>query len=170
MPSRHPVSSSSSFFSAPSLLAAFCLLLSMSSAWAAKPVWKPVAELLVLSVSQSDPVSLSEVMSRCTALNVILASLSSDHSPDLSRRYRTEAEDFIQHTVLIDSSIEEEMTGEAADLDRISNAAISKVDDLVDGYNEWLDDNMETLNSPFSMDFDREVESCQLASRFARSR
>lgn len=156
-------------FTTPSLLAALCLLLSMPSAWADKPAWKPVAELLVRSVSQSDPATMSEVMSRCTALNVILASLSSDHSPDLSRRYRKEAEGFIQHTVLIDSSIEEEMTGKTADLDRISNAAISKVDGMVGSYNQWLDDNMKTLDSPFSMDFDREVESCQLASRFARS-
>lgn len=152
------------------LLATSTLLLSaVDPARAEKPDWTPVAELLVLSIGQSDPFTMSEVMTRCSALSIILAGLASDETSDLSLRYQAEAETFIQNAVVIDSSIEEEMTGEAADIPSISDATMHKVDGMLDSYNEWLDDNMDNTDSPFSEGFDMEVESCQLASRFVRS-
>lgn len=153
------------------LLATSTLLLSLSGPIRAEqPDWTPVAELLVLSIGESDPFTMSEVMTRCSALSIILSGLASDDAAELSRRYRAEAENFIQNAVAIDSGIEEEMTGEAADISSISDATMHKVDGMLDSYNQWLDDNMDNTDSPFSEDFDMEVESCQLASRFVRSR
>lgn len=150
--------------------AAVALLLSAAAcsmpAQAEKPVWVPIAELLVSSLSESDPVRMSDVMTRCTALNMILAGMAAGESTESSERYQNEAKRLIQNAVLIDTRLVKEMTGAEADIPTVSDATIAEVKGLVNGYNDWLDDNMASSNSWFSKDFELEMESCSLASRF----
>lgn len=150
--------------------ASACLLL-LGAAWtfpavAEKPVWTPIAELLVSSLSESDPVRMSDVMTRCTALNMILAGMASSDSEESATSYQNEARRLIENAVLIDSRLVKEMTGEDADVPAVSEATIAEVKGLVNGYNDWLDDNMATGNSWFSKELELEMESCSLASRF----
>lgn len=140
-------------------------LLISSSAVASKPDWTPIAELLVGSLGTSNPAQMSDVMSRCTALTMILSGMASDFSPDMAEHYRSEAHMFIQNNVLIESQIVETETGDDADIPALSDAAIAKVKGLVDGYNEWLDDNIAGSGSYFNKEIDMEIESCKLASK-----
>lgn len=142
-------------------------LLGASASFASKPDWKPVAELLVGSLGTSDPVQMSDVMSRCTALTMILSGMAADFSPDMASHYKSEAHMFIQNGVLIESAMVKEMTGVEADIPALSDAAIEEVRVMVDGYNEWLDDNIAGSGSYFNKDIDMEIESCQLASKLA---
>jgi hypothetical protein len=48
----------------------------------------------------------------------------------------------------------------------VSDATIAEVKGLVNGYNEWLDDNMAATDSWFDKEFEMEMNSCSLASRF----
>lgn len=142
-------------------------LLSAPGAFASKPEWTPIAELLVGSLGTSNPVQMSDVMSRCTALNMILSGMAADFSPDMAEHYRSEAHMFIQNNVLIESQMVQVETGVEADIPALSDAAIAEVKLLVDGYNEWLDDNIAGSGSYFNKDIDMEIESCQLASKLA---
>lgn len=150
--------------------AAAALLLSASlgslPAQAEKPVWVPIAELLVSSLSESDPVRMSDVMTRCTALNMILAGMAATESSEDAERYQNEAKRLIQNAVLLDSRLVKELTGAEADIPSVSDATIAEVKGHVSGYNDWLDDNMAKGNSWFNRDFELEMESCSLASRF----
>jgi hypothetical protein len=150
-------------------VAAICglLLTGSGTAAASKPEWISVAELLVGSLGTSDAVQMSDVMSRCTALNMILSGMASDFSPDAATHYRNEAHKFIQNNVLIESELVRQETGVEADIPTLSNAAIEEVRGLVTGYNEWLDDNIANGGSYFDKDIDMEIESCQLASKLA---
>lgn len=148
-------------------MAATFLLLGAGPALAQKPAWKPIAELLVGSLGASDPARMSDVMSRCTALNMILSGMAADFAPDMAEHYKSEAHMFIQNGVLIESQIAEDMTGVEADIPALSNAAIEKVRGMVSGYNEWLDDNIAAEGSYFNKDIDMEISSCQLASKLA---
>lgn len=143
------------------------LAVGSSSAFASKPEWISVAELLVGSLGTSNPVQMSDVMSRCTALNMILSGMAADFSPDAAAHYRNEAHHFIQNNVLIESEIARQATGVEADIPALSTAAIEEVRVLVTGYNEWLDDNIAHGGSYFNKDIDMEIESCQLASKLA---
>jgi hypothetical protein len=147
----------------------FLQMFQSNTAFASRPDWTPVAELLVGSLGTSDPTQMSDVMSRCTALNMILSGMASDFSPDMAEHYRNEAHVFIQNNVLIESQMVEQTTGEEADIPALSDAAIEEVRGMVDGYNEWLDDNIADSGSYFTKDIDMEIESCQLASRLAAS-
>lgn len=144
----------------------FAASLATPMAMADKPVWTPIAELLVGSLSDSDPVRMSDVMTRCTALNMILAGMSSDGAPGNAQHYQNEAQRLIQNAVLIDSRLEKEMTGIDADIQLVSDATIAEVKGLVSGYNDWLDDNMAATESWFDKEFEMEMNSCSLASRF----
>lgn len=148
------------------LAAAATLLLLSSTSQASKPDdWTPIAELLVGSLGTSNPEQMADVMSRCTALTMILSGMAADFSPDMAEHYRSEAHMFIQNNVLIESQIVEINTGTDADIPALSDAAIAKVKGLVDGYNEWLDDNIAGSGSYFDKEIDMEIESCKLASR-----
>ena len=147
--------------------AAAVLLAGSSTVFASKPEWIPVAELLVGSLGTSDAAQMSDVMSRCTALNMILSGMAADFSPDAAAHYRNEAHKFIQNNVLIESEMARQETGVEADIPALSNAAIEEVRGLVTGYNDWLDHNIANGGSYFDKDIDMEIESCQLASKFA---
>src|SRR5690606_28686849 len=146
------------------LAASTLFIFGSGPAAAEKPDWTPVSELLVVSISQSNPLFMSEIMTRCTALNMLLAGLTSQDAPTVSQRYQAEAERFVQNAVLIDSNIEKEMTGQNADISNISDVIIEKVKGQLGDYNDWMDENLATSDSPFSTDFDLEMESCSLAS------
>ena len=143
------------------------LLLGSNAASASKPEWVSVAELLVGSLGTSNAAKMADVMSRCTALNMILSGMAADFSPDAATHYRNEAHKFIQNNVLIESEIVRQETGVEADIPTLSTAAIEEVRALVSGYNEWLDDNIAHGGSYFNKDMDMEIESCQLASKLA---
>ena len=150
----------------PRVLVLSCLLLVfISQAHAARPVWIPIAELLVGSIGEADPVRMSQVMSRCTALNMTLSVLADEYSVEMSESYQNEALRMIQHGILIESNMEKERTGVEADIPTLSNAAITRVRTMVEGYNLWLDDNITEGNSYFSKEFDLEIDGCRLASR-----
>jgi hypothetical protein len=143
------------------------LLLGSTTASASKPEWVSVAELLVGSLGTSDAAQMADVMSRCTALNMILSGMAADFSPDAATHYRNEAHKFIQNNVLIQSELARQETGVEADIPALSDAAIEEVRGLVTGYNDWLDDNIAHGGSYFTKDIDMEIESCQLASKLA---
>jgi hypothetical protein len=147
--------------------AAAVLLAGSNAAFASKPEWISVAELLVGSLGTSDATQMSDVMSRCTALNMILSGMAADFSPDAAAHYRNEAHKFIQNNVLIESEMARQETGIEADIPTLSNAAIEEVRLLVSGYNQWLDHNIANGGSYFDKDIDMEIESCQLASKLA---
>jgi hypothetical protein len=138
------------------------------AALAEKPVWTPIAELLVGSLGESDPARMSDVMTRCTALTITLASLAADFSPEMSDLYRQEADRFIQNGVLIESNLEKEMTGKDADIDAVSNLLVAEVKGMLTGYNDWLDDNNSTSGSYLNNEIELEMDSCHLASRLAQ--
>ena len=156
--------------SRPQLPLAITFVLLLLGAWpvlAQKPAWTPIAELLVGSLAESDPVRMADVMNRCTALNMILAGINADESPSASQLYRDEALRFIQHGVLIESRIAKDQTGVDADIPALSSAAIAKVEGMVSGYNQWLDENIAAEGFYFNKEIDTEIDSCQLASRLA---
>lgn len=143
------------------------ILFGSSASFASKPDWIPVAELLVGSLGTSDAAQMSDVMSRCTALNMILSGMAADFSSEAAEHYRNEAHKFIQNNVLIESEMARQETGVEADIPALSNVAIEKVRGLVTGYNDWLDDNIAQSGSYFDKAIDMEIESCQLASKLA---
>jgi hypothetical protein len=151
----------------PLVAAAGFLLLATGPVFADKPTWKPIAELLVGSLGTSDPAKMSDVMTRCTALNMILSGMAADFAPDMATHYKNEAHRFIQNGVLIESQMVRQETGAEADIPALSDAAIAEVKDLVAVYNDWLDDNIADSGSYFNKDIDMEIESCQLAGKLA---
>ena len=148
----------------PWLAASLALLLS-APALADRPLWTPLAELLLGSIGEADPLRMADVMSRCTALNITLGGLASDYSPESAALYRNEAHRLIQQGVLIESQVEEESTGVAVDIAALSDTVVAKVQGMVTGYGEWLDDNLATGDSYFDKDLELEIDSCQLVSR-----
>lgn len=153
----------------PALLSAAVLGLTMTApvALAEKPTWTPIAELLVGSLGESDPVRMSDVMTRCTALTITLAGLAADFSPEMSALYRREADRFIQNGVLIETNMEKELTGKDADIDNVSNLLVAEVKGMLTGYNDWLDDNNSTSGSYLNNEIELEMDSCHLAARLA---
>lgn len=136
-------------------------------ALAEKPQWKPIAELLVGSLGDSDPARMSDVMTRCTALTITLAGLAADFSPEMSELYRAEADRFIQNGVLIESNLEKELTGKEADIDVVSALLVAEVKGMLSGYSDWLDDNNSTGGAYLDSAIELEMDSCHLASRLA---
>lgn len=147
--------------------ATLVLLFSANQTLAQKPAWTPIAELLVGSLGEADPVRMSDVMTRCTALNMILAGMAADISPDMAQSYKDEAHRFIQHGVLIELQLAKELTGLEGDITALSGAAIEEVKGMLSGYNLWLDENIAAEGAYINKEIDMEIDSCQLASRLA---
>lgn len=150
------------------LFSSFALLLLLplaQPALAQRPVWTPIAELLVGSIGEADPVRMSAVMCRCTALNILFAGLAADTSPDLSEGYQNQAHLMIQHGVLIESNMEKARTGIDADITALSGVMVDRVDVMVDGYNAWLDANLLADGLYINQDIKMELDSCKLASQ-----
>ncbi|MCP5144192.1 MAG: hypothetical protein H6978_05160 [Gammaproteobacteria bacterium] len=147
---------------------AMAVVLAALPVHAERPTWTPIAELLVGGLSESDPFRMSTVMTRCTALSMTMAGLVADYSPEMSTYYQNEALSLMQHAVLLDSNLERQLTGMDADIRALSSAIMVKVSDMLGGYNQWLDHNMATGETYFNKDFELEVDSCQLASKFVK--
>jgi hypothetical protein len=146
-------------------MAALLVLLGAAPALAQKPVWTPIAELLVGSIGEADPVRMSTVMTRCTALNVMFAELASDMSAEKSQHFKDEALRHIQRSIHIESKLVKASTGQDADAEVLSGSILEKVKVMVSGYNQWLDHNNTTSGSYIDKEIEMEMNSCQLASR-----
>lgn len=149
------------------LLLTVVMLLPFSAqmALAQRPAWTPVAELLVGGLGASDPVRMSDVMVRCTALNMLFAGLARDFSTDMSQNYEKEAHAMIEHGVLIESNMERQRTGQNADVAALSGVIVERVKGTLDGYNQWLDDNQAREGFYINKDIELEMDSCKLASK-----
>jgi hypothetical protein len=144
------------------LLATTCSI----GVFAQKPAWVPVAELLLGSMGNADAHMMSEVMNRCTALNMTLSGLTASESPDVSQGYENQALHLIQNGILIESNSEEQETGMEPDIDRLSDVAVETVKDMLSIYNKWLNDNYDEAGSYFNNDFEIEMKGCELAAKF----
>ncbi len=141
------------------------LLLGSASVLAQKPAWTPIAELLVGSIGEADPVRMSSVMTRCTALNMMFAGLATDISAEKSQNFKDEALRHIQRSIRIETKLAKASSGRDADVDLLSGDILAKVKVMVVGYNQWLDHNNTTSGSYIDKDIEMEMNSCQLASR-----
>lgn len=149
----------------PLLAATVLLALNSGSALAERPAWTPIAELLVGSLGASDPVRMSTVMCRCTALNMLFAGLAADVSPEMAQGYEQEAHKMIENGVLIESTLERDRTGAAADIAVLSGVIVERVKGMLDGYNEWLDANQAADGFSINKDIELEMDSCALAGK-----
>lgn len=133
---------------------------------AQKPQWTPVAELLIGSMGQKDVHKMSEVMHRCTALNMSLAALLAEDSPGRSQGFEAEALKMMQSGILIEMNLEKERTGEEPTFESQSSVAVMAVTKMLDTYNTWLGDNYDNNSgSYFNDDFETELKGCELASK-----
>ncbi len=146
-------------------MAMLLVLLCSPPLLAQKPAWTPIAELLVGSIGEADPVRMSSVMTRCTALNMMFAGLATDISAEKSQHFKDEALRHIQRGIRIESKLAQASTGQEADVEVLSGAIVAKVKVMVAGYNQWLDHNNTTSGSYIDKDIEMEMNSCQLASR-----
>lgn len=149
----------------PLLAASLLLLVSSGGVLAQRPAWTPIAELLVGSLGESDPVRMSAVMSRCTALNMLFAGLAADVSPELSQGYEQQAHKMIENGVLIESTMERDRTGQDADIAALSGVIVERVKGMLDGYNQWLDANQVADGFSINKDIELEMDSCKLAGK-----
>ncbi len=134
---------------------------------AQKPGWTPIAELLVGSIGEADPVRMSAVMTRCTALNMMFAGLATDLSAEKSQHFKDEALRFVQRNVLIDSKLSKQSTGVDADVTEVSGTILAKVKASLGSYNQWLEHNNAMSGSYIDKEIELEMNSCSLASRLA---
>ena len=117
-------------------------------------------------MGNADAHMMSEVMNRCTALNMTLSGLTASESPDVSQGYENQALHLIQNGILIESNSEEQETGMEPDIDRLSDVAVETVKDMLSIYNKWLNDNYDEAGSYFNNDFEIEMKGCELAAKF----
>ena len=151
----------------PTLAAFLVLMLGPWPALAQKPAWTPIAELLVGSIGEADPVRMSAVMTRCTALNMMFAGLATDLSAEKSQHFKDEALRFVQRNVLIEAKLDKQSTGEDADVAVVSGTILAKVKASLGTYNQWLEHNNATSGSYIDKEIEMEMNSCTLASRLA---
>ena len=137
---------------------------------AQKPNWIPVAELLLGSMGNADPHKMSEVMNRCTALNMTLSALTANESEEISQGYENQALRLIQNGIMIEMNSEMERTGIEPDLESVSDQAVSHVKDMLGTYNTWMDENFAEAGSFFSNDLEIEMKSCELATKIVMHR
>ncbi len=144
-----------------------CLLATVLSfpAYAQKPNWVPVAELLLGSMGSADATQMTEVMNRCTALNMTLSALTAQDSPDLSAGYETQALQLVQNGIMIAMNTEEMLTGIEPDIETLSVLAIDAVKGMLGIYNQWLEDNYSIAGSYFNNDLEIEMKGCELATK-----
>ena len=145
------------------LLLAGCL--AALHANAQKPEWIPVAELLVGSMGHADPGRMTEVLNRCTALNMTLSGMLAEDSPDMSEGYQNQALKLIQSGILISMNTEKEVSGIEPDINLFSDNAIATVKGLLPNYSAWLSNNYDDNGSYFDNDFEIEMKGCELASK-----
>ncbi|MGY8788819.1 MAG: hypothetical protein ACKVKR_00685, partial [Pseudomonadales bacterium] len=106
---------------------------------------------------------MTEVMNRCTALNMTLSGLTATESPNVSKGYENQALHLIQNGILIELNSEKELTGIEPDIDRLSDVAVESVKSMLSIYNQWLNDNYDDAGSYFNNDFEIEMKGCELA-------
>jgi hypothetical protein len=152
-------------FRLPALAVSVVLSLGAAPVMADRPEWKPIAELLVGSLGRQDAESLSDVMTRCTALSMTLSGLTSDFSPEMSQLYRDQANRFIEHSLRIESIDHKARTGEDIDVGALEEATLDELKTLMLGYSEWMDQNIADGGSLFDKEIELDMESCQLATR-----
>ena len=146
------------------LLLCLCVA-SSNSVLAQRPLWTPIAELLVGSIGESDPVRMVTVLSRCSALNMALARLSSEMDPAKVQNIRGEAVRLIQRVIVIESRMEKERTNREADMDRMTSTVTERVRGMMGNYNQWMDHNSVNAGSYIDKEIQLEISSCQLAAR-----
>jgi len=151
-------------------LPAIILTLFTCGAFAQKPNWIPVAELLLGSMGNADPHKMSEVMNRCTALNMTLSALTANESEEISQGYENQALRLIQNGIMIEMNSEMERTGIEPDLESVSDQAVSHVKEMLGTYNTWMDENFAEAGSFFSNDLEIEMKSCELATKIVMHR
>lgn len=135
---------------------------------AQEPTWVPVAELLLGSMGKSDASQMTEVMHRCTALNMTLSALSEEASPLVSKGYEEEALQLIQHGILIAMNSEKLLTGVEPDIEILSEVAVKEVKIMLGIYNKWLEANYKDNGSYFNSTLEIEMKGCELATRFIK--
>ena len=144
-----------------------CLLgIASLPAFAQKPTWVPVAELLLGSMGNADAHQMAEVMNRCTALNMTLSALIAKDSPDVSKGYENQALQLMQNGIMIEMNTEKLLTGIEPDVELLSDTAVVAVKSMLGTYNQWLEDNYDEGGSYFNNDFEIEMKGCELATRF----
>ena len=136
------------------------------SANAQKPTWIPVAELLLGSMGNSDANQMSEVMNRCTALNMTLSALTAKDSPDVSQGYENQALQLIQNGIMIEMNTVKLRTGSEPDIETLSGLAVDSVKQMLAVYNLWMEDNYQDNGSYFNNDLEIEMKGCELATKF----
>lgn len=151
-----------------SLKTMLCLatLLHAPGLFAQEPTWVPVAELLLGSMGNSDAHQMSEVMNRCTALNMTLSALTAQDSPEVSKGYENQALHLIQNGIMIEMNTEKMLTGIEPDIEVLSVVAVDAVKGMLTVYNKWLEDNYAVAGSYFNNDFEIEMKGCELATKF----
>jgi hypothetical protein len=156
----------SSILRGPVLATALMLSINAAPALAARPVWTPVAALLVGSLSASDPQRLSDAMIRCTALTMNLSEVSSEFSAEMAQLYRSQANRFIEHALRIESQRHRERTGEELDRTQLELNTLAKLKPMILGYSQWMDQNIVDGTSLFDKELEMDMKSCELAMRF----
>lgn len=147
------------------IFASILCLMSIDVA-AQKPNWIPVAELLLGSMGNSDANQMSEVMNRCTALNMTLSALTASDSPDVSQGYENQALQLIQNGIMIEMNTEKLRTGSEPDVETLSGLAVDSVKQMLGVYNQWMEDNYQDNGSYFNNDLEIEMKGCELATKF----
>lgn len=145
-----------------SFILLLAVLATSTHALAQKPAWTPVAELLVGSISESDPRRMSTLMSRCTALNMVLAGLA----PERSEQFRDEALRFAQRVIILESRLARQLTSTDPDMHLLNASIMERVKGMAGDYNQWMDHNGSTNGALIDKEVELEMSSCQLASRF----
>ena len=135
-------------------------------AFAQKPSWVPVAELLLGSMGTADANQMTEVMNRCTALNMTLSALTAQDSPDVSAGYENHALQLVQNGIMIAMNTEKMLTGIEPDIETLSTNAIDAVKEMLGTYNLWMEDNYNDAGSYFNNDLEIEMKGCELATKF----
>ncbi|MDT8398820.1 MAG: hypothetical protein RQ899_09415 [Pseudomonadales bacterium] len=147
------------------LLTSFFVLATSTTLAQTTPSWVPVAELLLGSIGQSDATRMTEVMHRCTALNMTLSALTADDFPEISEGYEHQALQLIQNGIMIQMNTEKLRTGIEAVIEQQSDLAVGAVKNMLAVYSQWLEDNFQDKASYFSNDLEVEMKGCELATK-----
>jgi len=145
-----------------------CALTAVLSApaFAQKQSWIPVAELLLGSMGTANANQMTEVMNRCTALNMTLSALTAQDSPDVSAGYENQALQLVQNGIMIAMNTEKMLTGIEPDIETLSTNAIDAVKEMLGTYNLWMEDNYNDAGSYFNNELEIEMKGCELATKF----
>jgi len=117
-------------------------------------------------MGNADARQMTEVMNRCTALNMTLSALTAQDSPDLSAGYEAQALQLVQNGIMIAMNTEKMLTGIEPNIETLSVLAIDAVKEMLGVYNQWLEDNYTIAGSYFNNDLEIEMKGCELATKF----